>query len=58
MCMRWPTVMHPTVIQTYDAPSSGMPSGLALQFTPVGLGNRKRLRVYTLHNSKKAVTAD
>ena len=40
MCMRWPTVMHPAVIQTYDAPSSGMPSGFALQFTPVGLWNR------------------
>ncbi len=46
--MRWPTVMHPAVIQTYDAPSSGMPSGFALQFTPVGLWNRKRLRVYTI----------
>ena len=30
----------PTVIQTYDTPSSGTPSGLALQFTPVGLWNR------------------
>ena len=43
MCMRWPTVMHPAVIQTYDAPSSGMPSGFALQFTPVGLWNRWRV---------------
>ena len=31
------------VIQTYDAPSSGMPSGFALQFTPVGLWNRWRV---------------
>ena len=43
MCMRCSTVMRQTIIQTYDAPSSGTPSGLALQFTPVGLGNRWRV---------------
>ena len=32
-----------TNIQTYDTPSSGTPSGLALQFTPVGLWNRWRV---------------
>ena len=30
----------PTVIQTYDTPTLEKPSGLALQFTPVGLWNR------------------
>ena len=29
MCMRWSTVMRQTIIQTYDTPSSGTPSGLA-----------------------------
>ena len=30
----------PTIILTYDTPSLEKPSGLALQFTPVGLWNR------------------
>ena len=45
-------------IQTYDTPSSGTPSGLALQFTPVSLWNRWRVvksgeeSLQTLHPSE------